>query len=209
MLDNLKGGNKPKSTRIKFEMSDTMQLIIENEYCKIYYDKRSGKTFKVVNDEVVPLDQRELNMWKNRQKRPREFAIDVIKDENGNVYDYVISKVTANETAESDSQPAVQRPAAANIPPAPAAQRPAAANIPSAPAAQRPVAAIPSAPAAQRPAAKQSAAPSVITTTGGTKPSRVKFEQTPTTELILENEFFKLYKDSRSGKTFKVIITER
>ena len=264
MLDNLKGGNKPKSTRIKFEMSKTTQLVIENEYCKIYYDKRSGKTFKVVNDEVVPLDQRELNMWKNRQKRPREFAIDVIKDENGNVYDYVISKVTANETAESDSQPAVQRPAAANIPPAPvaqrsaaadippapaaqrpaaanippasaaqrpaaahipptpaaqrpaaanippapAAQRPAAANIPPTPAAQRPVAAIPSAPAAQRPAAKQSAAPSVITTTGGTKPSRVKFEQTPTTELILENEFFKLYKDSRSGKTFKVINGE-
>ena len=54
MLDNK--GSTPKSNRIKFEMSDTVELVVENEYCKIYKNSRSGKTFKVINGEEVPIE---------------------------------------------------------------------------------------------------------------------------------------------------------
>ena len=215
MLDFTKS-SKPKSTRVKFQMSDTITLVVENEYCKIYNDTRSGKPFKVINDEVVPLELREFNMWKNRQKNPDNFTVEVINDENGKVYDYVISRVAA---------PGAKAPTAPNAPvssqPAAAPAQPAAASRPisSAPVQQPAAASRPTPPApVQQPAASRTtpAAPRVQSSNGGAttrtdsspKPSRIKFESTPTTELVLENEFFKLYKDTRSGKTFKVIDGE-
>ena len=222
MLDPFNKGSKPTSSnRVKFEMSDSTKLVVENEYCKIYNDTRSGKPFKVINDEVVPLELREFNMWKNRQKNPSNFTVDVINDENGKVFDYVISRVAPSGAKAPNSPEAVApTPPAAPSRPTPPAP-PAAASRPTPPtppaAASKPTPPVPPAaaskPTPQTPPEPQSKVKAVG---GGTttrmdfspKPSRIKFESTPTTELVLENEFFKLYKDTRSGKTFKVIEDE-
>ena len=197
MLDSFKG-SKPKSNRVKFQMTDTTTLVVENEYCKIYNDTRSGKPFKVINDEVVPLELRELNMWKNRQKNPSNFNVEIIKDENGIVSDYVISRIAAPNAAQPAGRP---------TPPTPSAQT-ASASRPTPPTSPAPPAAA-STPTPQTPAS----ASKVKAVGGGTttrmesspKPSRIKFEPTPTTELVFENEYFQIYKDTRFGKIFKVI----
>ncbi len=243
MLDSFKG-SKPKSNRVKFQMTDTTTLVVENEYCKIYNDTRSGKPFKVINDEVVPLELREFNMWKNRQKNPSNFNVETIRDENGVVFDYVISRIAAPNAAQSPAgrptppappTPSAQTAAASRpVPPIPSAQTAAASRpVPSIPSAQtaaasRPVPPTPSAqtaaasrpvpptPSAQTvvasnptPSAKASSGGDVITRTETSpKPSRIKFETSPTTELVLENEYFQIYKDTRFGKTFKVINGE-
>ena len=173
MLDSFKG-SKPKSNRVKFQMTDTTTLVVENEYCKIYNDTRSGKPFKVINDEVVPLELRELNMWKNRQKNPSNFNVEIIKDENGIVSDYVISRIAAPNAAQPAGRP---------TPPTPSAQT-ASASRPTPPTSPAPPAAA-STPTPQTPAS----ASKVKAVGGGTttrmesspKPSRIKFEPTPTT----------------------------
>ena len=202
MLDSTKG-SKPKSNRIKFEMSDNITLVVENEYCKIYNDKRSGKTFKVINDEIVPLELRELNLWKNRQKNPRNFKVETIKDENGNVFDFVISRISADASNAAPAQKPTAPAPNVRVPNAPAqnAQPPLAPKAPvqnvSAPQAPRAAVAsqapaAPSAPAnvrVQQPRREQAARPqqaSVTTTVTDQKPSRIKFEMTPTTELVLK-----------------------
>ena len=114
MLDSFKG-SKPKSNRVKFQMTDTTTLVVENEYCKIYNDTRSGKPFKVINDEVVPLELRELNMWKNRQKNPSNFNVEIIKDENGIVSDYVISRIAAPNAAQPAGRPTPPTPSAQTL----------------------------------------------------------------------------------------------
>ena len=195
MLDFTKATKPNKTDRIKFEMTPTTELVVENEYCKIYKDSRSGKTFKVINDEVVHIELRELNLWKNRQKNPDGFVVDVIKDENGMVYDYIISRADSASSA-----------AAAPFKPQPAAVQeiPAARRIPPIP----PMNKQPQPSFVKQPEAGFVKPDAVTVTTKAPEVTRIKFEMTPTTELVVENEYCKIYKDSRSGKTFKVINGE-
>lgn len=117
MLDFMKGNDKPKNDRIKFEPSESKKCIVENEFCKIYLDSVSHQTFKVINDYVVPIELREFNMWKNRQKDSKGFSVDIIKDDNGEVFDYVISKNTAASSASAN----VQKQSVPSVTEAPAA----------------------------------------------------------------------------------------
>ena len=131
-----KGNDKPKNGRIKFEPSDSKKCIVENEFCKIYLDSVSHQTFKVINDYVVPIELREFNMWKNRQKDASGFSVEIIKDDSGEVFDYVITKGTG--TAPKKAETAA--PSAAAVPPTAApvqtqtSPQAAAAVIPSKPA---------------------------------------------------------------------------
>ncbi len=194
MLDMTKA-NKPNNDRIKFEQTDSTNCVVENEYFKIYNDTKSGKTFKVINNEVVPIELRELNMWKNRQKNPGNFTVDIIRDDKGAIYDYVISRSSSNSGA------------AVSAPVAPSAS-PIIQSAPIPPLA----ATTPIQSAVSRLTPPQStAAPSpAVTTLSANAPeiSRIKFEMTDSTNLVIENEFCKIYRDSKSGKTFKVINGE-
>ncbi len=121
MLAN-KGNNNVKNNRVKFEPSDKKKCVVENEFCKIYLDSVSHQTFKVIDDYVVPIELKELNMWKNRQKNPRDFSVETIKDENGEIFDFVITKnvggaaaskpdVSSAPVTETSVQPIKESPA--------------------------------------------------------------------------------------------------
>ncbi|MBQ2153333.1 MAG: hypothetical protein II440_07785, partial [Clostridia bacterium] len=46
-----------------------------------------------------PIELRELNFWKNFKRTPQNFTVEVIKDETGADYDYVITRKTNAPTA--------------------------------------------------------------------------------------------------------------
>lgn len=120
MLDFKKGNDKPKNDRIKFEESESKKCMVENEFCKIYLDSISHQTFKVIGGYVVPIELREFNMWKNRQKNPRDFCVETIKDDSGEVENYIISKSTGaapRQTSESTqtSAPAQHNASTVNV----------------------------------------------------------------------------------------------
>lgn len=191
MLDASNGGKKP-TDRVKFQMNDTTTLVLENEFCKIYKDTRSSKPFKVINGEIVPIELRELNMWKGRLKTPTNFVVKPLKDERGLPYDYIITRVARGDTPAAEAEPAA--PARPSARPAPAqAQRPVQQQ-----AQQRPV--------IQK--ASAGSAPTVITISDSEKESRIKFEQTADIDEIFSNEFFHAYRDKVRGRTFKVISGE-
>ncbi|MBQ1546211.1 MAG: hypothetical protein IIZ59_01615, partial [Clostridia bacterium] len=203
MLDASNGGKKP-TDRVKFQMNDTITLVLENEFCKIYRDTRSSKPFKVINGEIVPIELRELNMWKGRQKTPTNFVVKPLKDERGLPYDYIITRVARGETPVSEPE---VNAAPAPAPAAPAAPIRAAARPAPAPAqAQRPMQQAGQRPAMQKPSANS--APTVITISDSEKESRIKFEQTADIDEIFSNEFFHAYRDKVRGRTFKVINGE-
>lgn len=207
-------GEKP-ADRVIFVDNDTTELVLETEFCKFYKDKRASKVFKVVDGEIVNIELRELNMWKNRIKNPSGFTVTKMVDSTGKPYDFIISKI--NEDGTVTAAPAVEAPKPVIIPDSqfmkPEASTPARASAPvPTPAvrqtSQRPAAA--PAPAArqtsQRPAAG-APAPVAVTATVTNK-KRVKFEEMPSMKMLLENEYFKIYSDSRRGATFKVINGE-
>ncbi|MBQ2346967.1 MAG: hypothetical protein II388_01180, partial [Clostridia bacterium] len=205
-----------KATRIAFAPSDTYKEMFSNQYFKIYNDTRAGRTFKVIEGEMVPIEQREVNFWKNHQRRPNEFIVEIVKDRSGKIYDYKISKNQNEDTAAADkSEPAAaqDKPTTPSFnrptPPAPAANRP----TPPTPAANRPT---PPAPGANRaPAAALSkaprstggkaSAPKVKETIGTAPTNMVPFTKDDTTELILQNQYASFYIDKRAGRTFKII----
>jgi len=184
-----------------------LELILENEFFRIYREPRLGKTFKVIEGEEAPVEIREINMWKNRQKTPENFNVVIVKGTDGTVYNYEISRASAGT-----AQPAA--PTTDNAAPAessaPAPKKPEASAAPAKPA---PSAAKPAAPASNRidpdkkpTARKSSKSIASVTTTIGTAPTdRVKFEEAESINVVVENEFCKIYKNTRSGKTFKVI----
>ena len=262
MLESNKG-TKPANDRIKFELTDSMKMLVETDFFPIYSDTRAGKTFKVINGYVVPVEQREVNMWRNRQRNPRGFIVDEVRDATGAISDYSISKneVVPPATPAANTNPnRIQRTApaanvnsnrvqpaapAANVnpnriqPTAPAANvnpnrvQPAApaANVnpnriqPTAPAANvNPNRVQPTAPAAnvnpnivppkavpnttqnQRRSGYSSAKQTKTSTISESeKVSRIAFTEADTYKLLLETEFFKIYNDTRAGRTFKVI----
>ncbi len=209
-----------KESRIKFEQAAEVEQMFANDLFSIYRNTRTGRTFKVISGEVVNLDQREINMWKNRAKRPAEFLVTVIKDGDGQVYDYKIEKNAVSAPAPTPAAP-VQTPIAAPAPAPAAAKAPAAVPAPapslakaasaSAPAAAKAPAAAPAPAAAKAPAAApvQKRKDPMNNEEVGEKPTdRVKFQNNDTTELLLETEFCKFYKDKRASKVFKVIDDE-
>ena len=188
MLEFNKGAKPNTTNRIKFEQTDSTKCVVENEYCKIYSDTRSGKTFKVINGEVAPIELRELNLWKNRQKNPNGFVVDVIKDDNGMIYDYIISRADSKVTAQT-AAPIVPQPTAVHETPA----APVAAQVHQ----------------IEKWSETDNAKTNTVTVISkAPNVTRIKFEMTPTTNLVLENEYCKIYSDTRSGKTFKVINDE-
>ena len=181
----------PDANRTKFEMNDNITLVVENEFCKIYNDSRASKTYKVINNEIVPIELREINLWKNRKKNPAGFVVTPVKDAKGNICDYKIARVARGAQAPAPA------PASASAPmPAPAA--PAAASRPAAPSPARPAA---PAPVPARAAAK----PKVELIAESDKESRIKFEETPDVEKIFANDLFPVFRDKRTNRTFKVI----
>lgn len=202
MPDAKNGKNSAGKT--KFEYTDNITLVLENEYFKIYNDTRASKTYKVINDEIVPIELKELNMWKNRKKNPAGFNVRPLKNSAGQIVDYEISRVARGAAPSAPPAPAPASapaaPAAAPVQPAPAASaRPAA----PAPAPARPAAAPAPAPAPARPSA--AGKPAVQLIADSDKSSRIKFEETPDVEKIFANDFFSVYRDKRTNRTFKVI----
>lgn len=114
MLDFKKGNDKPKNDRIKFEESESKKCMVENEFCKIYLDSISHQTFKVIGGYVVPIELREFNMWKNRQKNPRDFCVETIKDDSGEVENYIISKSTGAAPKQTNENTQASAPAQHN-----------------------------------------------------------------------------------------------
>ena len=171
--------------RIDFVENENTVLMMENEYCKLYTDKRWGRTIKVIDGKIIPIEQRELNMWKNRVRSPQGFAVEVFKDSTGKIYDCKISKV--NEDGTLTPAPEVA-PAAPYVPPV-STNAPAAAD-------NKPVAVSKS---------KTYSGDVSTSTLKGEKKDRIKFEENEHTILVLENEFCKFYNDKRAGKTYKII----
>ena len=185
-------GEKP-ADRVEFVNNDTTELVLETEYCKFYKDKRASKVFKVIDDEIVNIELRELNMWKNRIKNPSGFTITKMVDSAGKPFDYIISRI--NEDGTVTAAPVVEPPKPVIIPDSQFKQTEAPA--PAAASLQTPSRSV-SAPAPV-PASETIKTPDK---------KRVKFEETPSMKMLLENEYFKIYSDSRRGATFKVINGE-
>ena len=186
-------GTKPANDRVKFELTEGMKLLVETEFFPIYNDPRAGRTFKVINGYVVPVEQREVNMWRNLQRNPRAYTVDEVRDASGAISDYSISK--------NDNIPSVANvPTAANPNRVPQKAAPAGNRIPNgAPrAAQN---------QGQQRGSGYSPARQTRTTTipDSEKTSRIAFAESDTYTLMLETEFFKIYNDKRAGRTFKVI----
>ncbi len=189
--DDDKIAEKP-TDRVVFQDNDTTELLLETEFCKFYKDKRASKVFKVVDGEIVNIEQRELNMWKNRVKNPTGFVITTVKDSSGKPFDYLISKI--NEDGTLTAAPVVTAPEPVILPenqhvPELSTQKSAA-------------------PSATKPAAPADAPATTQATAKEPDKKRVKFEKTDTMKLLVENEYFQIYTDSRRGATFKVINGE-
>ena len=165
--------------RIDFVQNDTIVSIMENKWCKFYTDKRWGKTIKVIDGKIIPIEQRELNMWKNHAKAPQSFAIEVFKDSSGKIYDCKISKI--NEDGTLTPAPEVA-PAAPFVPPV--------SNTSA---------------AAEGTTVRGYSCDVTTSTLKEPKKDRIKFEENEYTKLVLENEFCKFYNDKRAGKTYKII----
>ena len=192
MLDANSGGKKP-TDRIKFEMNENITLVLENEFCKIYNDTKAGRTFKVINNEVVPIELRELNMWKARQRTPTNFVVKPVKDERGMPYDYIITRVNRGDAPEPISEPMMQQPMA---------QQPRQQQ--AQPMAQQPRQQ--QRPAQARPAAVSGSGRMVTTViSDAEKESRIRFEPNNDIEEMFSNEYFHVYRDRVRGRTFKVI----
>ena len=170
-------------------MNDTTELLLETEFCKFYKDKRASKVFKVVDDEIVNIEQRELNFWKNRVKNPTGFVVTTMKDSSGKPFDYLISKI--NEDGTLTAAPVVTAPVPVIIPDD--------VHVPEMNGVKG---------SSAKPAAPAGAPAPTQEVAKGVDQKRVKFEKTDTMKLLLENEYFSIYTDSRRGATFKVINGE-
>ena len=84
--------SKNANDRVKFEPNDTTKLMFKNDYFEMYNDTRAGRTFKVIDGMIVPTHQKDVNMWKARERNKNNFKVEIERDAAGKVFDYKISR---------------------------------------------------------------------------------------------------------------------
>ena len=72
--------SKNANDRVKFEPNDTTKLMFKNDYFEMYNDTRAGRTFKVIDGMIVPTDQKDVNMWKARERNKNNFKVEIERD---------------------------------------------------------------------------------------------------------------------------------